>query len=225
MNILLALLCLLAGSLLVVWVVLRDGLRSSALARQARILGFSFQSKARPFLGARVSAAPFLEDGPSTQVFNVISGSAEGLEFSIFDVYEHTLEMPLASSVAAFRWSAGALPSFELGSRRVLGGAKRDGLQVVFTREGSWSGLKVRVPADACPVDQVRLRAALGPWVSRLEDYRIASCPQWVFIMRPGRKVAASELMSFTEETAQLARAIVAGVGGRRASASTGVSG
>jgi hypothetical protein len=224
MNILLALVCLLAIIALVVGIVLRDWLRSRALAQQARVLGFFFAGTAKPFLGAELNAAPFLDDGPRTRVFNVISGSFDSREFLLFDLYGHGTETPLASSVAAFCWRGAPLPAFEVAPVMPLGCACAGikGPRLVLSGTGLWRRVSIRNLGDAGQLDLARLRSALEPLEAILPRYRVACCPEWIFVCRPGKKIRPSAVNVFLQESSRIAAAVLEGVGGKHVSASSG---
>jgi hypothetical protein len=227
MNILLALACLFAMSLFVIGIVLRDWLRSKQLERQARLLGFSFQEMSRPLAGAHLQAAPFLVDGPGTIAFNVLTGSSGDLEVCVFDLYDHGTEAPLSSTVAAFHSREGGLPSFEVSRRWPLGRAceSAKGPRLVFERESLGRRFSVRCVSDARQVNGFLMRMGLERLDSAIEQYRVACCPEWVFVFRPGKKVKPAEIARFITETSTVAKALLAEAGGGGLAVSSGASG
>ena len=186
--------------------------RSKVLERKASALGFTYNSVAKPFLDTRVDALTILEDGPSTEVENVLERREARFPVLVFDEYLASDVAAVATTFAAFRASSGQLPVFQIGARNIL-----ERMEEALGKKT----LKIDCNSDfsahffvQCE-DEHATRQFLGAGklptlCEHGRHFHIESSPDWLLIYRPGVTVKIDSVARFVSEATVVAEALLA---------------
>jgi hypothetical protein len=158
-----------------------------------------------------VDSLTILEDGPSTEVENVLERADGNLRTLIFDEYVASDVAAVATTFAAFRVPAGELPVFRIGSRNIL-----ERMEEALGKKV----LKIDCNADfaahffvECQDErQTRSFLSAGKLPALCEHARhfhIESSPDWLLVYRPGVKVGIEGVATFAREATVVAEALL----------------
>jgi hypothetical protein len=186
--------------------------RSRVLQQKAAALGFRFSKLERPFVATRVETLTILEDGPDTEVENVLLRADGHMPVVIFDEYVASDTSAVATTFAAFRSVHRELPVFHIGERTIL-----ERMEEALGKKV----LKMDCSADFAAhffvqcADENQTRSFLGAaklatLCEHAHHFYIEASPDWLLIYRPGATVSIDGVAKFVAETSVVAEALLA---------------
>jgi hypothetical protein len=185
--------------------------RSTTLQRKAALLGFTYSTVAKPFVATRVEALTILEDGPSTEVENVLERDDGRFRTLIFDEYVASDVAAVATTFAAFRAVTGELPVFKIGERNIMERMEEAlGKKTLKIDCNSDFAAHFFVQCD----DETRTRHFLDAGklpilCEHARHFHIESSEDWLLIYRPGVTVGIEGVTKFAAETTTVAEALL----------------
>jgi hypothetical protein len=185
--------------------------RSKTLERKASALGFTYRPVAKPFVETSVDTLTILEDGPGTEVENVLERADGKFPMLVFDEYVASDVAAVATTFAAFRATGQQLPVFQIGERNIL-----------ERMEEALGKKTLKIDCDSefaahffvqCHDEQAtRQFLAAGKLPTLCEHARhfhIEASPDWLLIYRPGVTVKFDGVARFVSETSVVAEALL----------------
>lgn len=191
--------------------------RSKKLEQVARELNFTFSPRAQPFEGTDVRGLSILEDGPSTDVENLLERTIGRCRFLICDINSSPQSeiTTLITTIAAFRMPEAHLPVFQVGEKNAIErvveqiehafGKKLDEFDEdhEFTRNFFvHCAAKGEVRNFLTPAKLTYLR-------EHAAHFHVEGSPDWLWIYRPGVKADADNLKEFSEITSAIASVLL----------------
>jgi hypothetical protein len=185
--------------------------RSRIFERKASALGFTYNSVAKPFLGTSVDTLTVLEDGPSTEVENVLERVDGKLPMLIFDEYLASDVAAVATTFAAFRATSGQLPVFQIGERNILERMEEAlGKKTLKIDCDSEFAAHFFVQCQDEHATRQFLHAGKLPTLcEHARHFHIESSPDWLLIYHPGVTVKIDGVPRFVSETTVVAQALL----------------
>lgn len=186
--------------------------RSRVLQQKAAALGFRFSKLEKPFAGTRVETLTILEDGPDTEVENVLSRPDGHMPVVIFDEYVASDTSAVATTFAAFRSARRELPVFHIGERTILERMEEAlGKKVLKIDCSSEFAAHFFVQcADEKQTHSFLGGAKLATLCEHARHFYIDASPDWLLIYRPGATVSIEGVAKFVAETSVVAEALLA---------------
>ncbi len=190
--------------------------RSRKLEQVARELNFMFSARAQPFENTDVRGLSILEDGPSTDVENLLERTIGRCRFLICDINSSPQGeiTTLITTIAAFRMPEAHLPVFQVGEKNAMErvveriehafGKKLDEFEDhEFTRNFFvHCAAKGEVRNFLTPAKLTYLR-------EHAAHFHVEGSPDWLLIYRPGVKVDTDNLKEFSEITSAIASVLL----------------
>jgi hypothetical protein len=185
--------------------------RSKTLQQKAGALGFTYSSVAKPFAGTRVDALTILEDGPATEVENVLDRVGGKFRMLIFDEYVASDVSCVATTFAAFRAPDTELPIFQIGARNILERMEEAlGKRTLKIDCNSEFAAHFFVQCDDETSTRNFLHAGKLPTLCEHgRHFHIESSPDWLLIYRPGVTVGIDGVAKFVAETSVVAEVLL----------------
>jgi hypothetical protein len=185
--------------------------RCRALEQEARNLGFSFTSVAKPFYGSPISElAVCLQESCSTEVEKLIQGTMSGRCVLLFNVrtYSSLGEGTTVTTFAAFQSSASRLPVFQIRAKNIVDRC-RDALARNAVGRDIDPEFAKRFLLLSCADDAQKheffTRSKMLHLLQCADHFQIRSSPNWLLIFRPGGIVSARNLRQFVHVTSKIA--------------------
>jgi hypothetical protein len=199
---------LLAGVIILVTRVERGQCR--ALEQEARQLGFSFMSVAKPFEGFDVHELVFcLPEGSSTQAERLVQGTICDCRMLVFNLraYSSLGEGSIVTTFAAFQSRSSQLPVFQI---RVKGTLDRCRDALAGNVVDSHADPKFAKRFCLCCANDTEkhrffTRSKLLHLLQCADRFQIQSSPDWLLMFRPGRMVSTRNLRQFVNVTSKIA--------------------
>lgn len=185
-----------------------------ALEQEARQLGFSFVSLAKPFEGSDISDLAFcLQNGSSTQVENLVQGTIYDRHMLVFNLrtYSSLGEGSTVTTCAAFQSGPSQLPVFRICVKGILD-RWRDalaGTAVDFDIDPEFAKRFFLCCADETEKHRFFTRSKLLHIHQCADHFQIQSSPDWLLMFRRGRIISARNLRQFVDVTSTIASGLL----------------
>jgi hypothetical protein len=184
--------------------------RCRALEQEARRLGFSFVSVAKPFEGSSISElAACLRESSSSEIEQLMQGTISGRRVLVFNVraYSSLGEGATVTTFAAFQCSASRLPVFQIRVKNII-----DRCRGALGRNATDRDIDPEFAKRfllCCPDGAKKREFFTGSKLLHLrqcaDNFQIRSSPKWLLIFRPGGMISARNLRQFVHVTSTIA--------------------
>jgi hypothetical protein len=184
--------------------------RCRALEQEARRLGFSFMSVAKPFEGSAISElAACLRESSSTEVEQLMQGTISGRRVLVFNLraYSSLGEGATVTTFAAFQCSASRLPVFQIRAKNIIdrcrGALARNAVHRDIDPE--FAKRFLLYCADGAKEHEFFTGSKLLHLRQSADNFQIRSSANWLLIFRPGGMISARNLRQFLHVTSTIA--------------------